>query len=60
MGRLFGHPELGLAPNPDHWSDDDVLKALCMAGDELPGNLIVGHQSFEKFQRLQPHHAAAD
>ena len=57
MGRLFGHPELGLAPNPDHWSDDDVLKALCMAGDELPGNLIVGHQSFEKFQRLQPQHA---
>jgi hypothetical protein len=59
IGRTFAHshPELGLAPNPDHWSDDDVLKALCMAGDELPGNLIVGHQSFEKFQRLQPQHA---
>lgn len=59
IGRTFAHahPELGLAANPDHWSDDDVLKALCMAGHELPGNLIVGHQSFEYFQHLQPQQA---
>lgn len=56
IGRTFAHthPELGLAPNPDHWSDDDVLKALCLAGDDLPGNLVIGNRSFERLQQLRP------
>lgn len=56
LGRSFAHShkELGLADNPDHWKDDDVLKALCVAGEDLPGNLIVGEQSFARHLRAQP------
>jgi hypothetical protein len=55
IGRTFSHahPELRLAPNPDHWSEDDVLKALCVAGEDFPGNLVVGAQSFALFQALK-------
>lgn len=53
LGRAFAHvhKDLGLAENPDHWTDDDVLKSLCLAGQDLPGNLIVGDQSFARFMR---------
>jgi hypothetical protein len=55
IGRAFAsaHPGLHLAANPDHWSDDDVLKALCAAGEDLPGNLLLGAKSFERFQNLR-------
>ena len=51
LGRAFAHTQghLRLAENPDHWTDDDVLKALCQAGEDLPGNLIVGAQAFERY-----------
>jgi hypothetical protein len=54
MGRTFahGHPELQLPGDLRHWSDDHVLKALVLAGDDLPGNLIVGQPAFERFQTL--------
>lgn len=53
LGRAFAHVHkgLGLAENPDHWSDDDVLKALCQAGQDLPGNLIVGDHAFASYMR---------
>lgn len=54
MGRSFvqDHPELKLPGDLRHWSDDDVLKALVQAGDDLPGNLIVGQPAFERFHTL--------
>lgn len=54
MGRTFAnnHPELRLPGDLRHWSDDDVLKALVQAGDDLPGNLIVGEPAFERFHSL--------
>ena len=54
MGRTFAlaHPELGLGVDPRHWSDDDVLKALALYGDDLPGNLIVGDAAFARYQTL--------
>ncbi|MDP3190283.1 type II toxin-antitoxin system HipA family toxin YjjJ [Rhodoferax sp.] len=54
MGRTFAnaHPELRLPGDLRHWSDDDVLKALVQAGDDLPGNLIVGQPAFERFHSL--------
>lgn len=54
MGRTFAnnHPELRLPGDLRHWSDDDVLKALVQAGDDLPGNLIVGQPAFERFHTL--------
>lgn len=61
LGRTFAHrhAQLGLAPNPDQWSDDDVLKALCQTGEDLPGNLVIGLQSFERLHALRPQRATA-
>ena len=54
MGRTFAHahPELQLGSDPRHWSDDDVLRALALFGDDLPGNLIVGEAAFQRFHTL--------
>jgi hypothetical protein len=54
IGRAFshGHPELGLPANPEHWTDDDVLQALVLCGEDLPGNLVVGAASFQRFQSI--------
>ena len=54
MGRTFAfaHPELQLGADPRHWSDDDVLRALALFGDDLPGNLVVGEAAFQRFHTL--------
>ncbi len=51
LGRRFfkAHPELELGPDLARWSDDDVLRALCAAGEDMPGNLIVGRRSLERY-----------
>jgi hypothetical protein len=54
MGRTFAqsHPELQLGNDPSRWSDDDMLRALVLYGDDLPGNLIVGDAAFQRFHSL--------
>ncbi len=54
MGRAFAstHPELQLGNDPRFWSDDDVLRALALCGDDLPGNLVVGEAAFARFHSL--------
>ena len=54
MGRTFAHahPELQLGHDPGHWSDDDVLRAMTLFGDDLPGNLIMGEAAFQRFHTL--------
>ena len=54
MGRAFAHshPELQLGNDPRYWSDDDVLRALALCGDDLPGNLVVGEPAFARFHTL--------
>lgn len=54
MGRTFAHahPELQLGHDPQHWSDDDVLRAMTLFGDDLPGNLIMGEAAFQRFHTL--------
>lgn len=54
MGRTFSstHPELQLGNDPRFWSDDDVLRAMAMCGDDLPGNLVVGEAAFARFHTL--------
>ena len=56
MGRTFAHshPKLQLGNDPRYWSDDDVLRALALCGDDLPGNLVVGEQAFQRFHTLPP------
>ncbi|MCZ2498548.1 type II toxin-antitoxin system HipA family toxin YjjJ [Xylophilus sp. Kf1] len=54
LGRTFAnaHPDLGQGNDPRQWSDDDVLRALVLFGDDLPGNLIVGEPAFQRFHSL--------
>lgn len=54
MGRTFAgtHPELQLGNDPRFWHDDDVLRALALRGDDLPGNLLVGEGAFARFHTL--------
>ena len=54
MGRTFAHshPELQLGNDPRYWSDDDVMRALALCGDDLPGNLVVGEPAFARFHTL--------
>ncbi|QCB46271.1 type II toxin-antitoxin system HipA family toxin YjjJ [Hydrogenophaga sp. PAMC20947] len=54
LGRGFAaaHPMLRLPPNLQHWSDDHILKALVNAGEDLPGNLIVGAAAFDRYLNL--------
>jgi hypothetical protein len=54
MGRTFAHshPDLQLGNDPRYWSDDDVLRALALYGDDLPGNLVVGEAAFARFHTL--------
>ena len=62
MGRTFAHthPELQLGSDPRHWSDDDVLRALTLFGDDLPGNLIMGEAAFARFHTLPARASRAD
>jgi hypothetical protein len=54
LGRGFAaaHPALQLPANLQHWSDDHILKALVNAGEDLPGNLVVGSAAFDRFLGL--------
>jgi hypothetical protein len=58
MGRSFSgvvattHPDVQLGNDPRFWSDDDVLRALALCGDDLPGNLVVGEAAFARFHTL--------
>jgi DNA-binding Lrp family transcriptional regulator len=54
MGRTFAaaHPDLKLSANPMQWTDDEVLRAMALYGDDLPGNLVVGEGAFERLHTL--------
>lgn len=54
IGRTFAyaHPELQLGTDPGKWNDDDVLRAMVLFGEDLPGNLIVGDAAFARFHTL--------
>ncbi len=63
LGRSFArrHAELGLPGDVTAWSDHHVLIALSRRGEDLPGNLVVGRESFDRFQRLEHRqHTAED
>ncbi len=51
-GYVAAHPALQLPANLQHWSDDHILKALVHAGDDLPGNLLIGVAAFDRFLHL--------
>ena len=62
LGRGFvaAQPALQLPANLLHWNDDHILQALVHAGEDLPGNLIVGAAAFDRYQHLPaPHRSLA-
>src|SRR5262249_25683959 len=54
LGRHFAamHPDLRLPSRLDDWSDHHILIAVSRRGEDLPGNLIVGEESFARWQAL--------
>ena len=54
LGRSFArhHTDLGVPADASDWSDNHVLLALSRRGEDLPGNLVVGRESFDRFQAL--------
>ncbi len=55
LGRHFAiqHGDLRLPARLTDWSDHHILLALARRGEDLPGNLIVGDESFLRWQSLQ-------
>lgn len=52
LGRHFAavHGDLRLPPRLSDWSDHHILLAMSRRGEDLPGNLIVGEESFARWQ----------
>jgi hypothetical protein len=53
MGRQFARAEhrgLGVAADPQEWTDDDVLHVLAQRGWDASGNLIVGDAAYQFWQ----------
>ena len=55
LGRHFGaiHADLRLPARLADWSDHHILIAMSRRGEDLPGNLIVGDESFARWQALE-------
>lgn len=54
LGRHFAatHADLRLPARLMDWSDHHILLALSRRGEDAPGNLIVGDESFARWQAL--------
>jgi hypothetical protein len=54
LGRHFGaiHADLRLPDRISDWSDHHILIAMSRRGEDLTGNLIVGDESFARWQAL--------
>lgn len=53
LGRQLaraGHAAWGVSPDPQRWSDDEVLLVLAQAGSDGPGQLIVGDTALQRWQ----------
>lgn len=55
LGRHFAatHSDLRLPLRLADWSDHHFLLAMSRRGEDLPGNLVVGEESFARWQELQ-------
>lgn len=52
LGRNFArgvYQDLGVSPNPEEWSDDDIVYVLTRYGSDTSGNLIVGDQAYSSW-----------
>jgi hypothetical protein len=55
LGRHFAatHADLRLPPRLTDWSDHHILIAMSRRGEDLPGNLLIGEESFARWQALE-------
>lgn len=55
LGRHFAaiHADLRLPPRLADWSDHHILLAMSRRGEDVPGDLIVGEESFVRWQELE-------
>lgn len=52
LGRQFAraeHEHLGVSPDPEEWSDDDIVFVLSRAGTDATGNLLVGDAAYHRW-----------
>jgi len=54
LGRHFAvtHADLRLPARLEDWSDHHILIALSRRGEDVPGNLVLGDESFNRWQAL--------
>ena len=54
LGRHFAatHADLRLPSRLTDWSDHHILLAMSRRGDDLPGSLLIGDESFARWQAL--------
>lgn len=62
LGRHFAanHPDLPLPARLSDWSDHHILLAMSRRGEDLPGSLMVGDESFARWQALDDRPATRD
>jgi hypothetical protein len=62
LGRHFAgiHADLRLPPRLADWSDHHILLAMSRRGEDVPGDLIVGEESFARWQALDSVPASRD
>ena len=55
LGQHFAaiHADLRLPARLADWSDHHILLAMTRRGEDLPGNLIAGEESFLRWQKLE-------
>lgn len=57
LGRAYASAHaagLGLSPNPEHWCDADVVRALLAHGHDAIGNLLIGERARDRFIAMPP------
>ncbi|WP_273432569.1 type II toxin-antitoxin system HipA family toxin YjjJ [Chitinibacter tainanensis] len=55
LGRAYASvyaAGLHLPPNPEHWNDAEVLKALLTHGHDNMGNLLIGSEARDRFLNM--------
>ena len=62
LGRIFAsqHADIGVPPRISDWSDRHILLAVTRRGDDLPGNLIVGQESLDRWFNTRSQPATAE
>jgi hypothetical protein len=56
LGRHFAamHADLRLPARVTDWSDHHILSAMSRRGEDVPGNLLIGDETFARWQALEP------